>query len=58
MQWYENMTKEQQTKFKKVIAVSIVGIIVIVLIPMCFQSFFKNNLVFVEETSYEKSSLN
>ena len=22
MQWYENMTKEQQTKFKKVIAVS------------------------------------
>ena len=41
MQWYENMTKELQTKFKKVIAVSIVGIIVIVLIPMCFQSFFK-----------------
>ena len=27
MQWYENMTKEQRTKFKKVIAVSIVGII-------------------------------
>ena len=48
MQWYENMTKEQQTKFKKVIAVSIVGIIVIVLIPMCFQSFFKNNLELTE----------
>ena len=40
MEWYKNMTKDEQNNFKKVIVVSIVGAITICIVPMCFRIVF------------------
>ena len=34
MAWYKNMTEKQKEDFKKVIGTSIIGIIVVLLIPV------------------------
>lgn len=37
MEWYKNMTKQQINDFNKVIAVSVIGMVVVLLIPIAFQ---------------------
>lgn len=37
MAWYKNMTEQQRTDFKKVIIISVIGIIVVLLVPIIFH---------------------
>lgn len=34
MTWYKNMTERQKKDFDKVLAVSIIGVIIVLLVPM------------------------
>lgn len=38
MKWYNNMAEQQKQSFKKIIAVCVVGVILILLIPTVFSS--------------------
>lgn len=37
MTWYKEMTEQQKRKFKKVITVSVIGVIVVLLVPIAFH---------------------
>ena len=37
MVWYKNMTEQQKKDFKKVIAVSVIGAIIVLLVPTVFN---------------------
>lgn len=37
MAWYKNMTGEQRNNFNKVLAVSMIGTIIILIVPMVFH---------------------
>lgn len=37
MKWYENMTEQQGKDFNKVLAVSVIGAIIVLLVPMVFH---------------------
>lgn len=37
MTWYTNMTERQKKDFDKVLAVSIIGVIIVLLVPMVFH---------------------
>lgn len=37
MAWYKNMTEQQKNNFNKVLAVSVIGTIIILTIPMVFH---------------------
>ena len=37
MTWYKNMTEQQKRDFKKVIAISAIGAIIVLLIPTAFH---------------------
>lgn len=37
MAWYKNMTEKQKNDFKKVIGTSLIGIMIILLIPVVFH---------------------
>lgn len=39
MDWYKNMSKQQQKKFKGVIAVFVAGVLLVLFIPRFFRSF-------------------
>ena len=37
MTWYRNMTEQQKKDFKKVIIVSVIGIVAVLLVPTIFH---------------------
>lgn len=37
MAWYNDMTVQQKKDFKKVIAISVIGAIIVLLIPIAFH---------------------
>lgn len=37
MTWYKEMTEQQKRDFKKVIAISVVGAIIVLLVPTAFH---------------------
>ena len=37
MTWYKEMTEQQKRAFKKVITVSVIGVIVVLLVPIAFH---------------------
>lgn len=37
MTWYNDMTVQQKKDFKKVIAISVIGAIIVLLIPIAFH---------------------
>ena len=37
MTWYKEMTEQQKREFKKVITVSLIGVIVVLLVPIAFH---------------------
>ena len=37
MTWYKNMTEQQKRDFIKVIAISIIGAIIVLLVPIAFH---------------------
>lgn len=37
MTWYNDMTVQQKKDFKKVIAISVIGVIIVLLIPIAFH---------------------
>ncbi len=37
MTWYNDMTVQQKKDFKKVIAISVIGAIIVLLIPVAFH---------------------
>ena len=37
MAWYKNMTEQQQKDFNKVLGTSIIGVIMVLLVPMIFH---------------------
>jgi len=37
MTWYKNMTEQQKKNFGRVIGVSVIGVLLIVLIPIVFH---------------------
>lgn len=39
MTWYKNMDEKQKNDFKKVIAVAIIGIILVLTVPMILKAF-------------------
>ena len=36
MTWYKEMTEQQKREFKKVITVSVIGAIIVLLVPIAF----------------------
>ena len=37
MAWYKNMSEQQKKDFDKILAVSIIGAIIVLLVPMVFH---------------------
>ena len=37
MKWYKSMTKQQREGFSKVLAVSVIGAIIVLLVPMVIR---------------------
>lgn len=37
MKWYNDMTVQQKRDFKKVIAISVIGAIIVLIIPIAFH---------------------
>ena len=37
MAWYKNMTEQQRKDFRKVIVVSVIGAIIVLLVPTVFR---------------------
>ena len=37
MVWYKNMTEQQKKDFKRVISVSVIGAIIVLLVPTAFN---------------------
>jgi len=37
MAWYKNMTEKQKKDFKKVLGTSIIGVIMVLLVPVVFH---------------------
>ena len=50
MKWYKNMTEQQGKDFKKVIAVSVIGAIMVYLSPWLFVLFRAMALNFTDGT--------
>lgn len=44
MKWYNDMTEQETRSFRKVIVVCTVGIILILIVPMVFMLFSKQEL--------------
>lgn len=37
MAWYKNMTEQQKKSFRKVIVVSVIGAVIVLLVPLAFH---------------------